>query len=775
MNQQHFNAVFNGLTERRREVLLKLLANEKDEAIAKSLHIQKSTVRKHREEICKLFGLNNEFPDERRSKLPELIALFAKYKPELLNQNTSELSQTENFGQDKTTSEDPNFVGREEAIAHLDMLIDKCNPKVIGIYGKGGIGKTRLAYHYLDTQKLEYLELQVGMEAQCITSVKSWVKDQLRYQFQEEPEQDFISTLEQLKRKLQKKPVNILIDNLETALDENGKFKKEHIDYLELFMRVLNAPNVKSITLITSRERLNEAKLSFVEAYQLLELNEIAWRKFFSKFDINVNCPAMSAIHQSYGGNALCMKVIREPIQRKYNGDLEAYWQENKEFLLKGNIKDLVASQFDRIQNNNIDVYNLLCRLGLYTYQKIPYIAIIGLLCLLWDVQEEKKRSIIDSLEQTHLLEFRKERIENISNSWQDRDSLHLDFPPSQGWMFNLEIFHNEVKLLIFQPAGYSLHKFIWEEAKSRLYLSNQSIEYLLFSLKTQIDKMLIPSETCQNFLNFIYQKEQILFCTFTYKKACIRSAYIQKTIKLFSNLADEIDPTFYLDDGGASYCMDMHLAIDIDISFEIAQDINSILTFLYCFDQQSVFWEVGNRSGLSDIDFVIEILPGIKRVLSHKQQINSELYEALKYIESLVPENVKEIRFFRALLSLLYIYKPELVPNIRTIPMISLKEVKAICGAQLRTGIEEFEKWFKVNGQKWINTIADVMFNIPHIDISAHWQFSEQEKQQFRQYYDANRLLVDCLKNTSDKVRSQIEDTLLLPITEIEKRPFKD
>lgn len=694
-------------------------------------------------------------------ELGELTRIFA--------QSTVQ-SQPQESVSNVSTSNNSDFVGREEAIADLDTLINKCNPKVIGIYGKGGIGKTRLAYHYLDTQKLEYLELQVGMEAQYITSVKTWVKDQLRYQFQEEPEQDFISTLEQLKRKLQKKPVNILIDNLETALDKNGKFKKEHIDYLELFIRVLNAPNVKSITIITSRERLNEAKLSFVEAYQLPELNEIAWRKFFSKFDINVNCPAMSAIHQSYGGNALCMKVIREPIQTKYNGNLEAYWQENKEFLLKGNIKDLVASQFDRIQDNNIDVYNLLCRLGLYTYQKIPHIAIIGLLCLLWDVQEEKKRAIIDSLEQTHLLEFRKERIENISDSWQD--SLHLDFPPSQGWMFNLQTFQNEVKLLIFQPAGYSLHKVIWEEAKSRLDLSNQSIDYLLFSLKAQIDKILISSEIAQNFLNFIYQKEQNIFCSFTYKKACIRSAYIERTVNLFSNLAYEIDPRFYLEDAGASYFMDMHLAIEIDISFEITQDINSIFTFLYFFDRQSVFWEVSNTSGLSDIDFALEILPGIQRVLTHKQQINPKLYEALEYIESLVPENVEKIGFSRAYLSR---YKPELVPNSRTIPIISLKEVKDICGDQLRTSIEEFEKWFKVNGQKWINKIAYVMFNMPRINISAHWQFSEQEKQLFRQYYDANRLLVDCLKNASDEVRSHIEDTLLLPIAEIEKRPFKN
>ena len=683
MSQQHFNAVFNRLTERRREVLLKLLAKEKDEAIANSLHIQQSTVRKHREEICKLFGLNNEFADERRSKLPELISLFAKYKPELLNQNTSELPQTENFSEDKTISENPDFVGREDAITHLNMLID-CNAKAIGIYGKGGIGKTTLAYHYFETQNLEYLELQVGMQAQYITSVKSWVKDQLRYQFQEEPQQDFISTLEQLKRNLQNKPVGILIDNLENALDENGKFKKKHIDYLELFIRVLNAPNIKSITLITSRERLNEAKLSFVEAYQLPELDEIAWRKFFSRFDINVNCLAMSAIHKSYGGNALCMKVLREPIQTKYNGELEAYWQDNKEFLLKGNIKDLVASQFDRIQDNNIDAYNLLCRLGLYTYQKIPYIPIIGLLCILWDVGEEKKRPIIDSLEQSHLLEFRKERVENISDSWQDIPDLY--FRPAQGWIFHLEQLQNEVKLLVFQPAGYSLHKVIWEEANSRLNLSNQSIDYLLFSLKEQVDNLLKSSGKLQSFLNFAYQKQQNLFCNFPYKEVCIRSAYLELAIEIVGDLDNEIDPRFELGNAGTSNFMDMSLSIELDISFEIAQVINGIFTFLYCLEPKSLFWEVSNTSDLSEIDFALEILPGIKRLLTHKLEINPELHEALQYIQSLLPANLEKIGFVR---SYLRVYKPELVPSSRKIPMVSLKDVKDICGSQLRESIE--------------------------------------------------------------------------------------
>ncbi len=84
MTRQQFEAVFERLTTRRKEVLLKFLANETDEAIAQSLHIAKNTVRKTIQKICEQFGLKNDFPDERRSKRQDLVALFAKYKPELL-------------------------------------------------------------------------------------------------------------------------------------------------------------------------------------------------------------------------------------------------------------------------------------------------------------------------------------------------------------------------------------------------------------------------------------------------------------------------------------------------------------------------------------------------------------------------------------------------------------------------------------------------------------------------------------------------------------------
>jgi biotin operon repressor len=83
MHQHDFNEAFEELTSQKRKILLKMLAGESDEAIAKCLQITGATVRKHIQEICNKFGLKND-PGEHYSLRPQLIALFAKYKRELV-------------------------------------------------------------------------------------------------------------------------------------------------------------------------------------------------------------------------------------------------------------------------------------------------------------------------------------------------------------------------------------------------------------------------------------------------------------------------------------------------------------------------------------------------------------------------------------------------------------------------------------------------------------------------------------------------------------------
>jgi predicted NACHT family NTPase len=81
-------------------------------------------------------------------------------------------------------------------------------------------------------------------------------------------------------------------------------------------------------------------------------------------------------------------------------------------------------------------------------------------------------------------------------------------------------------------------------------------------------------------------------------------------------------------------------------------------------------------------------------------------------------------------------------------------------------------EQWLKANSQVWTEQLRAVM--IQYRNIGHDWKFSKQQKELLKQYYNANKLLVDCLNsgcNVTPAVREEIEETLFLPIAEIEKR----
>jgi len=79
----------------------------------------------------------------------------------------------------------------------------------------------------------------------------------------------------------------------------------------------------------------------------------------------------------------------------------------------------------------------------------------------------------------------------------------------------------------------------------------------------------------------------------------------------------------------------------------------------------------------------------------------------------------------------------------------------------------QRFQEQFKTNTQSWTQQLRAVI--IESRNLGRNWQFSDQQKELLQQYYAANQLLVNCLNNSevSTEVRQEIEDNLLLPLTE--------
>jgi tetratricopeptide (TPR) repeat protein len=297
---------------------------------------------------------------------------------------------------------DPNFVGREGAIADLKTLIDR-GTKVIVIQARGGVGKTTLARKYLQQEFGTFLEFPIAKETKDIASVESLIEEKLR-QLGEEPGREFLVSIDRLKRKLQSERIGILIDNLEPALDSAGKLIEAHRRYVEL-LRVLADPTVRSLTLITTRERLREPSIT-VQHYPLRSLDVAAWETYFQSRNIATDESALSALHNAYGGNAKAMDILSGAIAEDFSGDIAAYWQVNQDdLLIERDLEDLVTTQFNRIQELDGDAYNLLCRMGCYRYQDVPRVPIEGLLCLLWDVAEGQRRRVVKALQDRSLVD----------------------------------------------------------------------------------------------------------------------------------------------------------------------------------------------------------------------------------------------------------------------------------------------------------------------------------------------------------------------------------
>lgn len=70
----------------------------------------------------------------------------------------------------------------------------------------------------------------------------------------------------------------------------------------------------------------------------------------------------------------------------------------------------------------------------------------------------------------------------------------------------------------------------------------------------------------------------------------------------------------------------------------------------------------------------------------------------------------------------------------------------------------ESFESWRKANGEKWLKQLR--------LALGHNLQFNDKQKDLLKNYYDANKLLLECIgaANVSSEVKEEILESLFLP-----------
>jgi tetratricopeptide (TPR) repeat protein len=302
-----------------------------------------------------------------------------------------------------------NFLGRDRDVTALDQWVSR-GEKLILIHGEGGIGKTTLARNYLRHLQLEDFTLELFLAAETqITPAESVVAEWLRLHFNEEATAEWGINLGRLRHKLRSsdRRFGVLIDSFEVALNGNGQVVQDCRCYVEL-LQMLSDPNLQAITLLTSRERLQEVAVQ-PECYPIEGLSEETWTQFFRSHHITgFTHSTLTEIWQACGGNPKAMKIIGGTVQLDFEDDLDRWWQELGRDLLRDEaLKSLVEGQFERLQNTSPVAYQLLCRLGAYRFQDVSYVSAEGVMALLWDVPESERRSVLRALQNRCLVEAR--------------------------------------------------------------------------------------------------------------------------------------------------------------------------------------------------------------------------------------------------------------------------------------------------------------------------------------------------------------------------------
>jgi energy-coupling factor transporter ATP-binding protein EcfA2 len=114
-----------------------------------------------------------------------------------------------------------------------------------------------------------------------------------------------------------------------------------------------------------------------------------------------------------------------------------------------------------------------------------------------------------------------------------------------------------------------------------------------------------------------------------------------------------------------------------------------------------------------------------------------------------------------------------------RTLSLIKLIDDNALWLPQIRaitiklpnrsSSSYVFCEWWSISGVKWTEEFRSVITK--HCDIGYEWDFSESQIELLKQYYSSNEYLItllDDVQNITSGMRSQIRETILLPVNDI-------
>src|SRR6266702_479077 len=308
-----------------------------------------------REALCKLFGKNAEefglleAEARRQARLRATGSKSVRYS-----------SQKEGLVEAPSVK---TFYGRDQERAELEQWIvgDAC--RVVAVLGIGGIGKSTLAsrlveqiegaFDYIFWASLQNAPPPGQVISKCLQFVSAEHPTRV-------PEgiDDQISLLLSY---LQDQRCLLILDNVESILQPHqraGQFREGYEHYGKL-IKLLGEVQHHSCLLLTSREKPGEVahqegKSAPVRSLHLTGMRQEEGRQLLHDKDLTGSDEQWTQLIDVYGGNPLALKIVSEPIQEVFGGDIGAFLQAGE--MAFGDIHDLLEQQFQRLSTREQEI-----------------------------------------------------------------------------------------------------------------------------------------------------------------------------------------------------------------------------------------------------------------------------------------------------------------------------------------------------------------------------------------------------------------------------------
>jgi predicted NACHT family NTPase len=411
---------------------------------------------------------------------------------------------------------------------------------------------------------------------------------------------------------------------------------------------------------------------------------------------------------------------------------------------------ELLLEQWDRSREIERDeVYHdlsverkleLLSYLAVKKFEQPQYVLfeqteIEGYIAEFLRIGQQDSRTVLRAIQSQHGL-----LIERAQKVWS---FSHLTF--QEYFLAKYVVNNSSTQEEIFQRLEVHITKFHWREVLLLTLELLDNTDNFLLVMKCKMDSILAKDSQLQKFLNWVNEKSRS--APNLYKTVAIRAFYYA--------IAHDSPGYFFevnIDKITSNSVFDLDLALVTALFFAeaLTSNQNIINAFRGNFDKTRT---LANKIGFT---------PGFKVRATTRDDyenllakgISHSLNRACIHAANFKPQLEKPLKEL-----LEHLHKFDIVPDLHIF-------------LETESKVDTRREWWRHEGKAWTEQLRESI--IKHQNVGHNWNFSPEQKQLLQCYCDANKLLIDCLNSgcvVGDRVREEIEETLLLPIAEIENR----